>query len=81
MEDKLKKIKFPKSLEKGDNVYLLCPSSAMNPNNVDKCCEKIRQLGFNPIIGKSVLKNTVDIWLENIKYELKIFMKHLCVVM
>ncbi len=53
----MKKIKFPKSLEKGDNVYLLCPSSAMNPNNVDKCCEKIRQLGFNPIIGKSVLKN------------------------
>lgn len=50
-------IRFPKPPKKGDKVYLLCPSSSMNPANIEKGCEEISKLGFTPIVGKSSFSN------------------------
>ena len=52
-----KEIRFPKPLKKGDNVYLICPSSSINPDSIEKGYEEIRKLGFNPVAGKSISSN------------------------
>lgn len=51
------KIIFPEPLKKGDNVYLLCLSSSMNPDNIQKGIDFVKELGFNPIVGKSIYSN------------------------
>ena len=48
---------FPKELKIEDKVFLLCLSSAMNPDNVEKCVKKIEELGYIPILGESVKSN------------------------
>lgn len=49
---------FPEPLKKGDNVFLLCPSSPIIPEeDIEKCKKIIIDLGFNPIIGKSLYEN------------------------
>ena len=49
---------FPEPLKKGDNVFLFCPSSPIIPEeDIEKCRKVIIDLGFNPIIGKSLYGN------------------------
>ena len=49
---------FPKPLRKGDNVFLFCPSSPIIPEeDIEKCKKVITDLGFNPVIGKSLYEN------------------------
>ena len=49
---------FPEPLKKGDNVFLLCPSSPIIPEeDIEKCKKIIIDLGFNPVIGKSLYEN------------------------
>ena len=49
---------FPKPLRKGDNVFLFCPSSPIVPEeDIEKCKKVIVNLGFNPVIGKSLYEN------------------------
>ena len=49
---------FPKPLRKGDNVFLFCPSSPIIPEeDIEKCKKVIIDLGFNPVIGKSLYEN------------------------
>ena len=49
---------FPESLKKGDNVFLFCPSSPIIPEeDKEKCKKVIIDLGFNPVIGKSLYEN------------------------
>ena len=49
---------FPEPLKKGDNVFLFCPSSPIVPEeDIEKCKKIIVDLGFNPVIGKSLYEN------------------------
>ena len=49
---------FPEPLKKGDNVFLFCPSSPIVPEeDIEKCKKVIVDLGFNPVIGKSLYEN------------------------
>ena len=49
---------FPEPLKKGDNIFLFCPSSPIIPEeDIEKCKKVIVDLGFNPIIGKSLYEN------------------------
>ena len=49
---------FPEPLKKGDNVFLFCPSSPIIPEeDIEKCKKVITDLGFNPVIGKSLYEN------------------------
>ena len=49
---------FPEPLRKGDNVFLFCPSSPIIPEeDIEKCKKVIEDLGFNPVIGKSLYEN------------------------
>ena len=49
---------FPEPLKKGDNVFLFCPSSPIIPKeDIEKCKKIIIDLGFNPVIGKSLYEN------------------------
>lgn len=49
---------FPEPLKKGDNVFLFCPSSPIIPEeDIEKCKKVIIDLGFNPVIGKSLYEN------------------------
>lgn len=49
---------FPELLKKGDNVFLFCPSSPIIPEeDIEKCKKIIIDLGFNPVIGKSLYEN------------------------
>ena len=49
---------FPEPLKNGDNVFLFCPSSPIIPDeDIEKCKKIIIDLGFNPVIGKSLYEN------------------------
>ena len=49
---------FPEPVKKGDNVFLFCPSSPIVPEeDIEKCKKIIVDLGFNPVIGKSLYEN------------------------
>ena len=49
---------FPEPLKKGDNVFLFCPSSPIiAEEDIEKCKKIIIDLGFNPVIGKSLYEN------------------------
>ena len=49
---------FPKPLKKGDNIFLLCPSSPIVPEeDIDRCIKAIKYLGYNPVLGKSLYEN------------------------
>ena len=49
---------FPEPLKKGDNVFLFCPSSPIIPeDDIEQCQTVIIDLGFNPVIGKSLYEN------------------------
>ena len=49
---------FPEPLKKGDNVFLFCPSSPIiSEEDIEKCKKIIIDLGFNPVIGKSLYEN------------------------
>ena len=49
---------FPKPLKKGDNVFLLCPSSpVIAEEDIKKCSEIIENMGYIPVIGKSLYEN------------------------
>ena len=47
-------MKFPEALKKGDNVFVFCPSSPIFPEDLEKCEKAIKDLGFNPVFGKSL---------------------------
>ena len=49
---------FPKPLKKGDNIFLLCPSSPIVPEeDIDRCIKAVKYLGYNPVLGKSLYEN------------------------
>ena len=49
---------FPEPLKKRDKVFLFCPSSPIIPEeDIEKCKKVITDLGFNPVIGKSLYEN------------------------
>lgn len=50
-------IKFPQAPKYGDKVFLICTSSPILPEEIEKCKQIIKNLGFYPIIGKSLSQN------------------------
>ena len=51
-------MRFPVPLKKGDNVFLVCPSSPVPfQEDIEKCCKAVTDLGLNPILGKSLSEN------------------------
>ena len=49
---------FHEPLKKRDKVFLFCPSSPIIPEeDIEKCKKVIIDLGFNPVIGKSLYEN------------------------
>lgn len=43
-----------KLLKKGDKVGIISPSSAINKGDIDEAIEYLKNLGFEPVVGKNV---------------------------
>lgn len=43
---------FPKSLKKGDKIALISPAGSVEPSQLEKGIEMIKNKGFEPILGK-----------------------------
>ena len=51
-------MKFPSPLNKGDKVFLICPSSPITSKDyIEKCQKAVKDLGYKPVLGKSVYEN------------------------
>lgn len=50
-------IKFPQAPKYGDKVFLICTSSPILTEEIEKCKQIIKNLGFYPVIGKSLSQN------------------------
>ena len=50
-------IKFPQAPKYGDKVFLICTSSPILPEEIEKCKQIIKNLGFYPVAGKSLSQN------------------------
>jgi len=48
----MKKIIFPKSLKKGDKIAIVSPAGAVEPSQLEKGIEMIRNKGYEPVLGK-----------------------------
>ena len=48
---------FPESLKQGDKVFLVCTSSPIFEEDIEKCKETVKNLGFEPVLGESLFKN------------------------
>ncbi len=46
-----------KKLKKGDNIFLLCPSSPILKEDIQICENVIKELGYNAVLGKSLFEN------------------------
>ena len=47
-------MKFPKKLNKGDTVGLVCPSSAVSSERVQQCADTIKKLGYIPKLSENL---------------------------
>ena len=50
-------MKFPEPLKQGDKVFLVCTSSPIFEEDIEKCKETIKNLGFEPVLGESLFEN------------------------
>ena len=48
---------FPESLKQGDKVFLVCTSSPIFEEDIEKCKETVKNLGFEQVIGERLFKN------------------------
>ena len=48
---------FPEPLKKGDKVFLVCTSSPIFEEDIKKCGEVVKKMGFEPVLGKSLFEN------------------------
>ena len=48
---------FPKPLERGNKVFLICTSSPILEEDVEKCVQIVKKTGFEPVLGKSLFEN------------------------
>lgn len=46
-------MRFPEKLKKSDCVGILCPSSPVKADRMDRCIEKLKELGWRVKVGKS----------------------------
>lgn len=49
----MKKI-FPKSLKKGDKIAIISPAGAVDPTQLEKGLEMIKNKGFEPVLGENL---------------------------
>ena len=50
-------IKFPQAPKYGDKVFLICTSSPILPEEIEKCEQIVENLGFKTVLGKSLSRN------------------------
>ena len=48
---------FPEPLKQGDKVFLVCTSSPIFAEDIEKCKKTVKNLGFEPILGESLIEN------------------------
>ena len=48
---------FPEPLKQGDKVFLVCTSSPILEEDIEKCKEVVKKLGFEPVLGESLFEN------------------------
>ena len=48
---------FPEPLKQGDKVFLVCTSSPIFSEDIEKCKETVKNLGFEPVLGESLFEN------------------------
>jgi muramoyltetrapeptide carboxypeptidase len=48
----MKKITLPKSLKKGDKIAIVSPAGAVEPSQLEKGIEMIRNKGYEPVLGE-----------------------------
>ena len=48
---------FPEPLKQGDKVFLVCTSSPIFEEDIEKCKKTVKNLGFEPILGESLFGN------------------------
>ena len=48
---------FPEPLKQGDKVFLVCASSPILEEDIEKCKEVVKKLGFEPVLGESLFEN------------------------
>lgn len=44
-------------MKKGDKIFLICPSSPILKEDIGKCEEIIKEMGYIPVLGKSLFQN------------------------
>ena len=49
----MKKI-YPKSLKKGDKIAIISPAGAVEPTQLEKGLQMIKNKGFEPILGENL---------------------------
>lgn len=48
---------FPEPLKQGDKVFLVCTSSPILGEDIEKCKEVVKKLGFEPVLGESLFED------------------------
>ena len=48
---------FPEPLKHGDKVFLVCTSSPIFKEDIEKCKEVVKKLGFEPVLGESLFED------------------------
>ena len=48
---------FPEPLKQGDKVFLVCTSSPILEEDIEKCKEVVKKLGFEPVLGESLFED------------------------
>lgn len=53
----MKRIIFPKSLRTGDKIAIISPAGAVEPSQLEKGIEMIRNKGYEPVLGEHLYSN------------------------
>lgn len=53
----MKRIIFPKSLQKGDKIAVISPAGAVEPSQLEKGIEMIRNKGYEAVLGEHLYSN------------------------
>jgi len=64
----------PPKLKKGDRIGLIAPGSPIPNGRIEKALETVKNLGYEPVLGKHVQQNG-DIWPVQIKRDFLIFIR------
>ena len=48
---------FPEPLKHGDKAFLVCTSSPIFKEDIEKCKEVVKKLGFEPVLGESLFED------------------------